>query len=72
MEACAHVNGGTKMDIQGISPTNSPAPVAATLATADALKTAAQKLSDTRAEANAGITDGDEGSGSGKHVNASA
>lgn len=61
------------MAIEGIaanSPTPVPAPPAS--AVADALKTAAQKLSDARAEANAGISDGDEGSAKGARVNTSA
>ena len=61
------------MAIEGIgAATNSPLPAPPAPAIADALKTPAQKLADARAEANAGINDGDEGSTKGAQVNTTA
>lgn len=60
------------MAIQGIGP-NSAIPAAPlTPATADALKTAPQKLADARAEANAGVNDGDEATTLASKVNTHA
>jgi len=47
----------------------SPSPQFNTVAAADAAKTAPQKIADARAEANAGITDGDENPSTGTKVN---
>jgi hypothetical protein len=60
------------MAIQGVGP-NSPIPATHnTAATADALKSPAQKIADARTEATAGIKDGDEGSASSSSVNTHA
>ena len=48
------------MAIQGVGSHTTISTVSNTPATADALKTPAQKIADAAAEANAGINDGDE------------